>query len=64
MLEAELKVFSEHKDEWLSIYRNQFALIKGEELLGTFTTHDEAYAEGIRRIGNQPFLIKQIVEIE
>jgi len=63
-LEQELQYFHAHKDEWLRIYADQFALIKGEELYGTFTTLQEAFDEGIRRLGNQPFLIRQISERE
>ena len=64
VLETEITYFEEHKAEWLKVYKTQFALIKDRELLGTFTTHDEAYQEGINKLGNQPFLIKQVIEEE
>ncbi|GAC1466547.1 MAG: hypothetical protein NVS2B14_17780 [Chamaesiphon sp.] len=61
VLEQELKYFAENKEELLSHYKNQFALIKDASLLGTFTTEAEAYQAGIQKLGNQPFLIKKVV---
>jgi len=64
VLETEITYFEEHKAEWLVIYKDKFALIKDRELLGTFTTHDEAYQHGVDKLGNQPFLIKKVIEEE
>jgi hypothetical protein len=63
-LEQETAYFEEKKAEWLQHYTGQFALVHGDELLGTFTQFDEAFDAGVKRLGNQPFLIKQIVETE
>lgn len=62
MLEQELRYFEAQKKEWLQHYKGQFALIKGEELLGTFTSSEEAFDAGIEKVGNQPFLIKQVLD--
>jgi hypothetical protein len=59
-LKRELEYFEERKPELLKYYRGQYALIKGRELLGTYTTLEEAYAAGVRRLGNVPMLIKQV----
>lgn len=59
-LRDELGYFREHKDELLRTAAGQFALIHGRELVGTFTTFGEAYAEGVRRFGNVPMLIRRI----
>jgi predicted ferric reductase len=64
VLEIELEFFTQHKDEWLRYYKGQFALVKGEELIGTFTTRTEAFSAGIGRLGNVPFLIKVVSEEE
>ena len=40
----------------------KFALIYGESLVGTFTTFDEAYGEGVRKFGDKEFLVKQIIK--
>jgi hypothetical protein len=60
-LEQELKFYEEHRGEFLALNRGQFALIKGEELIGTFSTLQEAYNQGIERFGNIPILIRQIL---
>ena len=38
MLEHELKFYEEHRHELLAGNPGQFALIKGEELIGAFST--------------------------
>ena len=63
-LEEELKRYESMKAELLQHHKGQFALIKGNELLGTFTTQQEAFQAGIKALGNQPFLIKEIKELE
>jgi hypothetical protein len=61
-LEQELTYFQQHLPEWLSVYPGQFAVIKGDQLLGTFTTFDEAFAAGVKAYGTEPFLIRQVAE--
>ena len=63
-LKVEQKYFEELKPELLKHNLGQFVLIKGRELLGTFTKLEEAYAEGVKRLGNVPMLIKQVVPEE
>ncbi len=63
-IKKELQYFEKIKADLLKTNKGQFALIKGEELLGTFSTMEEAYKQGVDRFGVEPFLIKQIVEIE
>lgn len=63
-LETEIAYFNSHKDEFLKAYSGQFLLIKGEELLGAFTTAAQAYEAGVKRFGNQPCLIKRAVADE
>ncbi len=62
ILQTELDFYDKHKQEYLNLYKGQFVLIKGEQLVGTFTTDEEAYKAGIEQFGNQPFLIKQVLE--
>jgi hypothetical protein len=61
-LQTELEYFEKHKAEYLERYKGQFVLIKGEKFAGTFTTEAEAYKAGLERFGNEPFLIKQVLE--
>ncbi len=64
VIRKELNYFKKTKGELLKTQRGKFALIKGEKLVGTFTTGEEAYREGVRSFGREPFLIKPIVEAE
>lgn len=59
-LDEELKFFKSQYKELLKHYENQFVLISGEELLGSFTTESEAYEAGLEKVGNKPFLVKTV----
>ncbi len=61
-LQTELKFYQKHKQEYLKLYKGQFVLIKGETFIGVYTTDAEAYKAGLEQFGNQPFLIKQVLE--
>jgi len=61
MLAQELKFFEEHRNELLARNLGQFALIRGEELIGAFSTLQEAYAQSIDRFGNTAVLIRQVL---
>ena len=63
-LEKELEFFKSQYKELISHYENQFVLIRGGKLLGSFTTDSEAYEAGLEQLGNKPFLIKQVVKGE
>lgn len=62
VLREEIAFFEEKKHELLRTHPGQFALMKRRELVGIFPTREEAYAEGVRRFGGEPFLIQQITE--
>lgn len=61
-LEKEINFFQQHLDEWLKLSPGKYALIKGDELIGTYGDVDEALSEGARRYGLKPFLVRPIVE--
>lgn len=63
-LKEELEYYESIKTELLKNYLGQYALIKGKKLEGTFTTSEQAYAVGVAKFSNQPFLIKKIIEKE
>jgi hypothetical protein len=63
-LELELAYFEEHRQELLQHHEGKFALVKGRELVGTFTTFAEAFEAGVARFGNVPFLIKPVTAAE
>ncbi len=61
-LQTELEYFQKNKQEYLKLYKGQFVLIKGEDFAGAFTTDAEAYKAGLEKFGNEPFLIKQVLD--
>ncbi|MGD0423822.1 MAG: hypothetical protein ABSA92_10250 [Candidatus Bathyarchaeia archaeon] len=64
MFEEEMAYYNQHRQEFLSKYEWKYLLIKGSELLGTFSDAQQAYAEGSRRFGKVPFLVKQVLREE
>jgi hypothetical protein len=63
-LERETAYFEAHKADLLDHHAGQFAVVFEDALIGVFGQFDEAYNEGVQRLGNRPFLIRQIVEDE
>lgn len=61
-LEQELEFYQSQKQALLQTHKGQYALIKGEKLLGTYTTFEEAFNAGVAAVGTEPFLIKEITE--
>jgi hypothetical protein len=64
MFEKELEYYKANKEELLKHHENQFAVIKGNSLLGAYTTEQEAYEAGLKELGNVPFLIKRVTKEE
>ncbi len=60
ILQAEIEYFESQRELLLQHHEGQFALVSGREIVGTFTTEAEAYETGLRKIGNKPFLIREI----
>lgn len=63
-LEQELATFQSMKLDLLRNHAGKFALIRNAEFIAAFDSPENAYEEGIRRFGPQPFLIKHITESE
>ncbi len=64
MLDEELRTYEERKHELLAEFKGRFVLIKDSCILGIFDTQGEAIEEGYSRLGNVPFLTKEISERE
>jgi hypothetical protein len=60
----EQKFFERKKAELLREATNKFVLIKNEEILGIYDSAQEAYKDGLNKIGNKPMYIKQVLEKE
>jgi hypothetical protein len=64
LFKQEIAFFDQIKNSLLEKCGGQFVLIKGNQLVGTFTTFEEAYDKGVTEFGQEPFLIKQLVAQE
>lgn len=64
-LTEELEFYEVHKSEWLVTHRNQFVVVKGNQLLGFFIEFQEAYRAGVTEYGmSTDFLVKRVVPQE
>ena len=59
LLAVETAYFDAHAEELLLAHPNRFLPIYGEELVGNFVSRSEAVAEGVRRFGCGPFLVRR-----
>lgn len=64
-LVVEAKLYEKHKSEWLRKYRDQYVVLKGENLLGFFADFHNAYCAGVQEYGIEAdFLVKRVVSQE
>ena len=59
-LERELATFEKSKDLLRWEHEGEFALVKGDVVVGTFDTFEKADDAGLAQFGTDPFLVKQI----
>jgi len=60
-LKTEIEYFEAHRRELFDRAPRKFALIKGDECIGTFDTDLNAYEEGVRLYPDEAFLIQEIL---
>ena len=63
MLEEELKTFEQNKSDLLATANGKFALIHDSKVEGTYSSEQDAIAQGYRTFGNVPFLVRRIAEL-
>lgn len=63
-LQKELETYEDNKSRLISESLNEYVLIKGDDIIGTFESHADAIKEGYQRYGTDVFLVKQVLEIE
>ena len=63
-LEIEWRYFNDHRGEFFERAPGKFVLIKGDSLIGLFDSEASAIREGYEKLGNVPFLVKQITEVD
>lgn len=64
VLEQEMATYARLKNELLANHRGRFVLIAGDQFVGAFDTEQDAIREGYRLLGNVPFLVKRVVDVE
>jgi hypothetical protein len=61
ILEHELQIFAQHKQEWLRSHAAEFAVIRGPTVGGFYLDYESALRAGLQKFGcTSPFLIKQV----
>jgi hypothetical protein len=61
-LREEEEFFEEHRAEWLRDHEGELALVKGRKLYGFYASLEEAFQAGLREIGYQDMLIKDVLK--
>lgn len=64
LLSKELETYERHRQDLLGSAEGRFVLIHGDEVIGTYESKTDAIDEGYRRLGNVPFLVKQVASVE
>ena len=64
LLDLESATYEKHKDELLGKSEGKFVLIHEEQILGVFDSEGDAIAQGFEKLGNVPFLVKQILKVD
>ena len=62
-LEKELETYKRKLPE-LKEQEGKFALIQGDELVGVFSTYEDALQAGYKQFALNPFLVKKIQAVE
>ncbi len=60
ILDDELRLFEQNKQEWLQSHAGEFAVISRSTVAGFYPNYEVAFQAGLRRFGAPDFLIKQI----
>ena len=58
LLGEEICFYEQNKEALIRDYLNRHLLIKGSEVIGSFSTESQAIGEGARRFGTEPFLVR------
>jgi|HubBroStandDraft_6_1064221.scaffolds.fasta_scaffold613297_2 hypothetical protein len=59
-LEPELEVFERHRQEWLPLHADKFAVVSGTTVAGFYPDFPSAYRAALQRFGICDILIKQV----
>ena len=64
MLEKEQSIFEQKLPELLKSHSGKFVLIKGNQVIGTYTDIDDALNIGYEKFKTEPFFVRQILAIQ
>lgn len=64
LLEQELKTFEENRGSLLANSEGKFVLIHDGSVIAVYDSKVDALAEGFKRFGNVPFLVKQVLKLD
>lgn len=62
-LETELTVYTDRLHEWRG-HEGKFVLIHGGDVIGFYTSYEDAITIGYEKFGLDPFLVKQIQTVD
>lgn len=62
LLERERAFYAAHEVEWAAAHRGRFVVVKGDRLLGTFDSIEQALAAGAASVGLDSFLVRRLGE--
>ncbi len=63
-LKQELATFEKNRSKLLGSFKGRYALVKNDDVVGTFETQQDAIDAGYEKFGNVPFLVKLITEVD
>jgi hypothetical protein len=63
-LEKELATYNRKLQELKGQHEGKFVLIKGDEIVDTFSSYDDAIKAGYAKFSLDPFLVKQVRSLE
>lgn len=58
MLEKEFKYYLDNQDEFVKEHKGKYLVIVGEEIVGTYSSDEEAYFESEKKYNSGTFLIQ------
>ncbi len=61
ILQKELRIFEQHKSEWLQSHSAEFVVIVGDSVVGFHVDYEAAFKAGLSAAGlGNNFLLKQV----
>jgi len=64
LLGREIAFYQSKLKTWLRKHSGKFVVVHGEELIGVFDDRQEALSAGWKRLGREPFLVRQVARGE